>query len=65
MFGEQMIRMAQALKIEVITLENKPKDKVLTHFYSESLGIIVFLVLAGLEEACVSLAFLQKCRAFL
>lgn len=41
--------MGQSLEI-VVTLEHNPKDKILTHLYSESPWIIAFPVLEGLED---------------
>lgn len=64
--------MAQSLKIEVITLEHKPEDKILSRLYSESPGIMTFLVLEGLEghagtaaKTSINPAYLQKDRTFL
>lgn len=50
MSEEQMICRAQSFKTEVIILENKPKDKILSHLHSDSPRIIAFSVLGGLED---------------
>lgn len=63
-FGEQMVHMAHSLKIKVVISEHKPNEKILRHLYSESLGMVVFSALEGLEDftlwqkTCISPAYI-------
>lgn len=40
--GEQMLRMAKVLDIDVDTSDNRPKDKILNCLYTDCPGIMAF-----------------------
>lgn len=45
-----MVRMAQTLETDVTPLKQRTKDKILSHLYIGSLGIVAIPVLEGSKD---------------
>lgn len=49
LYSEQIVRMLEALDTDVTTMEQRPKDKTLSHLYSDLPDTVPFLVLEGFK----------------